>query len=165
MHAPIRRILVPIDFSEHAREALLYAMRLADPLEADVDVLHVFEKPFYVGTEHVAVPGQPGHTIAEFVEGNCAVELAEFVATVPTPPGVRLQPRCVAGDPALVIIDESARYDLVVMGRHGRTGLLHLLMGSVSEKVLHDAHCPVLTVRHREVAMTPLPARAAMATG
>ena len=163
MHAPIRRILVPIDFSEHAREALLYALRLAEPLEADVDVLHVFERPYYVGNEHVAVPGQPGHTVSEYLEGQCARELAEFLRTVPEPPGVRLRPRCVDGDPARVLVEESERYDLVVMGRHGRTGLLHLLMGSVSEKVLQGARCPVLTVRHRELAMTPLPVRAAVA--
>lgn len=165
MPAPIRRILVPVDFSEHAREALQYALRLAEPLEADVDVLHVFERPYYVGTEHVAVPGQPGHTVAEYLEGQCATELAEFLRTVPEPPGVRIQPRCVDGDPARVLVDESGHYDLVVMGRHGRTGLLHLLMGSVSVKVLQEAHCPVLTVRHREVAAAPLLARTELALG
>lgn len=164
MHAPIHRILVPVDFSEHAHEALLYAVRLADALEADVDVLHV-DAEADATTEHVTVPGHPGHTVAEVLDERASADLDAFLKRIPTPVDARLRPRVLRGDPAKVIVEESEAYDLVVMGRHGRTALMHLLTGSVTEKVLRHAKCPVLTVKHRELAMTPLVADAGLATG
>jgi nucleotide-binding universal stress UspA family protein len=164
MHAPIRRILVPVDFSAHAREALLYAVRLAEPLEADVDAMHV-DAEADATTEHVTVPGHPGRTVAQELDDRAKVELDEFLRTIPIPVEVRMEARVRRGDPAKVIVEESGDYDLVLMGRHGRTALVHLLMGSVTEKVLRHAHCPVLTVRHREVAAIPLTARTQLATG
>lgn len=159
MHAPIGRILVPVDFSAHAREALSYAIRLAEPLEADVDVLHV-DVEADATTEHAIVPGHPGRTIAQALDERAMAELESFVKSIPVPLDVRMRTKVLRGDAAKVIVEESDVYDLVLMGRHGRTGLLHLLMGSVTEKVLRHARCPVLIVRQREVAMRPLLARA-----
>ena len=170
MYAPIRRILVPVDFSEHAREALLYAVRLAEPLEADVDVLHV-DAEADATTEHVTVPGHPGRTVAEELDARAREELEAFVRSVPQPPQspqsneVRLRATIRRGDPARVIVEESGDYDLVLMGRHGRTALLHLLVGSVTEKVLRHARCPVLTVRQRELAPAPRIAGVPVAAG
>ena len=164
MHAPIRRILVPVDFSEHAREALLYAVRLAEPLEAEVDALHV-DAEADATTEHVTVPGHPGRTVAQELDDRAKAELDAFLRPIPVPIEVRMEAHVRRGDPAKIIVEESDDYDLVLMGRHGRTALVHLLMGSVTEKVLRHARCPVLTVRHREVSASPLLARAQLATG
>ena len=152
MRAPIGRILVPVDFSEHAREALLYAVRLAEPLEADVDVLHV-DAEADARSEH------------ETLDDRAMQELEAFVRGVPVPIDVRLRTRVLRGDPAKVIVEESEVYDLVLMGTHGRTALVHLLMGSVTEKVFRHARCPVLVVQRREQAMTPLAAHPSLAPG
>jgi nucleotide-binding universal stress UspA family protein len=159
MHASIRRILVPVDFSEHAREALLYAVRLAAPLEADVDALHV-DAEADAATEHVVVPGHPDRTIAQELDDRARAELDAFLRSVRAhvPLEVRVAARVRRGDAARIIVEESEDYDLVLMGRHGRTALLHLLVGSVTEKVLRHARCPVLTVRHRALAASPLAA-------
>jgi nucleotide-binding universal stress UspA family protein len=164
MHAPIRRILVPVDFSVHAREALLYAVRLAEPLEADVDALHV-DAEADATTEHVLVVGHPGRTVAQELDDRAREELDAFVRSIPIPADVRWCAHVRRGDPAKVIVEESEDHDLVLMGRHGHTALVHLLMGSVTEKVLRHARCPVLTVRHREIAASPLVARSELATG
>jgi nucleotide-binding universal stress UspA family protein len=155
MLAPIRRILVPVDFSEHARQALVYAVRLAESLEAEVVALHV-DAEADATTEHVAVPGHPGRTVAQELDDRARVELDAFVRSVPRPIDVRLDAEVRRGDPAKIIVDESDDFDLVLMGRHGRTALVHLLMGSVTEKVSRHARCAVLTVRLRELAQKPL---------
>jgi nucleotide-binding universal stress UspA family protein len=146
MGAPIHRILVPVDFSEGSRAALEYALRLAEPLGATVSVVHVFAAPIYAGAERVAVPGHPGHSIAEYVCSEEAEELRAFVASIPGA-SARVEKRLMAGDPAGTIAEASRGHDLVVMGRHGRTGLAHLVLGSVTERVLRKARCPVLVIR------------------
>lgn len=147
--ATVTRVLVPIDFSPSARAALEYATFLAGKLGADLEVLHVWEPPGYVGPDTLALlpvaAGQPGwdQTRAE-VEREVDLFLSRA--------GVRpkqLRVRIETGEPsdAILRVAKEGGTDLIVMGTHGRTGLSRLLIGSVAEAVLRRSTCPVLTLR------------------
>ena len=138
MSVTIRQILVPVDFSEASLQALDYAIELAKPLRAALVVLFVVEPLYNAGDFGVLLEEQQrlGHE-----------ELARLAA--------RLKQRDVTcravmrrGTPYVVIADEAerSRANLIVMATHGRTGLSHLVMGSVATKVVRTATCPVLTV-------------------
>ena len=137
MPSPIRRILVPIDFSDSAREALRFATQLAESLDAEIRALHV------IATAE-AVHGEEGGPAAR---ERASKDLALLVKSFEAPESVRIVRDVVVGDPIKTILQACAECDLVLMGRHGHTGLMHRLMGSVTEHVLRDAKCPVLTVR------------------
>jgi universal stress protein A len=145
----VTRVLVPIDFSPSARAALEYATFLAARLGAELEVLHVWEPPGYVGPDTLALlpiaPGQPGwdQTRAEVER-----EIEHFLAKSGARPN-RLSVRVEAGEPSDTIlrVAKDGGSDLIVMGTHGRTGLSRLLIGSVAEAVLRRSTCPVLTLR------------------
>jgi nucleotide-binding universal stress UspA family protein len=139
-----KRILVPCDFSEPSRAALGYAAALARTFNASVILLHVVE------------PVQPGFLIEGVVSrqtqglireraGQELHRLAKQLAS-----GVCAdRPLVKAGKPWEVIESIASRTaaDLIVMGTHGYTGLKHAALGSVAERVVRHAPCPVLTVR------------------
>ncbi len=146
----IERILVPTDFSPSSHAALGYAVFLASRLGAAVEVLAVYESVASVGPEtQVVVPGVGARALSAVLHDRAREQLARFVTDVPGLRGEALATRLEPGDPAQVIlrIADEERFDLVVMGTHGRTGLSRLMMGSVTEKVVRGALCPVLTVR------------------
>jgi nucleotide-binding universal stress UspA family protein len=159
-------VLVPTDFSEPATHALRYALEEATLHHAKVTLLHIM--PAHAGTEVYYVTGAPG-TQPGFdpVLGGRGAPLIP-----PQPTVVRHDPNedaltqlhdlmpesfhgaweveVAAGPPAetIVRIAQERDADLIVMGTHGRTGLQHILLGSVAEKVVRLAPCPVLTVRY-----------------
>jgi len=144
----VRRILVPIDFSPPSRAALEYAVALAAPLGASLEVLHVWEPPAYVGPEAVAfVPVDVARQAWEEVRGGVQGEVEHLVAAVAGTFPVHVS--VIPGTPAELIPEVAAEVgaELVVMGTHGRTGLARVLMGSVAEAVVRRAPCPVLTLR------------------
>lgn len=152
----LKKILCPVDFSELSLQALRFAVDLAEKFQAELHLLHVFE-------------------------GYDAISLNPEIALTPMPqwlnelrqvchdklnalPSADLAARC----PALVrghregpaiheILDYAAhqKIDLIVLTTHGRTGLKHLLMGSVAENVVRSATCPVLTIRETKSPTTP----------
>jgi nucleotide-binding universal stress UspA family protein len=142
---PIGTILHPTDFSDCATHAFRVAGALARDHGARLVVLHVAPLPVVVYGEGV-VPPQPEVTQAEL-----DAKLHQLQAPDPK---VRVEHRLAEGDAATEILRaaEETSCDMVVMGTHGRTGLVRLLMGSVAEQVVRKAPCPVLTVK------TPLPA-------
>jgi universal stress protein A len=145
MTTPVHRILVPVDFSPCSRAALQYALSIAPPLEATIEVLHAWEAPYYKGAEHTVTPGLPGHSLPEVLMDASQVELTKFCDEIV---GDRFVTRTlVSGAPATAILEATARCDLLVMGRHGRTGLSHLLFGSITEAVFKRVRCPILIVR------------------
>ena len=151
---PIRRILCPLDFSRFSRHALEQAVALARESGAVVSALHVFS---VAPVADLVVAGAP--TAIEPLRGTAPnraallSELREFTGDVDTA-GVTLRTAIDGGDPVARIfdhaVDEAA--DLIVMGTHGRTGFERLLLGSVAEKVLRKAPCPVLTVPPRAIS-------------
>jgi universal stress protein A len=146
----LSRILVPIDFSECSRVALDYATTLAKTFEAKIDVLHVWEVPPYIPPEAmVGVPGHDTQSLADVAKGSAEQEMRRFVKDLEDD-GVHVERTLLdSGDPGRTIVDvaEKEGYDIIVLGTHGRTGLSHLLMGSVAERVVRHSSCPVLTVR------------------
>jgi nucleotide-binding universal stress UspA family protein len=149
---PAKRILVPIDFSEPSRAALSLAARLGDATNASVDVLHVWESPDTAGAPAgdavvVHLVGGQRSSLPEFLQANAKQEMHTFLAGLEDRGRVELKHELTSGRPADAIVDASQGYDLVVMGTHGRRGLPHVLLGSVAEKVVRRATCPVWTVR------------------
>ncbi len=145
----VTRVLVPIDFSPSSRAALEYATFLAGRLGAELDVLHVWEPPGYVGPDTLALlpipAGQPGW---DQTRTDVTREVEHFLAKTASKPK-QLSVRVEAGEPSDTILQiaKDGGADLIVMGTHGRTGLSRLLIGSVAEAVLRRSTCPVLTLR------------------
>ena len=135
----IKRILVPIDFSEPSLKGLHRAVALSQHFGATLLVLFVAEVIYYAA-ENVG-------RLLEDQRRQAESELAELKARL-AQQGVKLQTLLETGVPAQAIVDAARRHsvELIVMATHGRTGLSHLLMGSVAEKVVRTAACPVLTI-------------------
>jgi nucleotide-binding universal stress UspA family protein len=142
----ITRILVPVDFSTHADRAFDFALTLARSFDAYLELLHVVEDPFAAGGWGSEVylsdiDGLRERAIADASTrlDKCRALLAQDVPVVAT---VRM------GRPAQTIVEyaQAVHADLIVMGTHGRTGFAHLFVGSVAERVVRTAACPVLTV-------------------
>ncbi len=148
---PIRQILVPIDFSEPSRVAFEYAVELARPFGASVDVIHVWEAPSFVPFGSGLDAGVSSVPLLEMVRKNAEAAVEQFVSDATKRGSAVRASRAELGSPALTIADaaKTGHYDLIVMGTHGRTGLSRTLIGSVAERVVRHAPCPVLTVRTR----------------
>lgn len=147
------RILAPVDFSHCSRTALNYAISLAQQLGAKLRVVHICEVPALVSPDLVVtIPDQPTQTISEWVRSEASAGMDKFMAEVVHPEGVDIEVKLVAGDAPDRIAKEAKDYDadLIVMGTHGRKGMAHLIMGSVAERTLRIAPCPVLTIRSDE---------------
>ena len=145
----VRRILVPVDYSSCSEGALRYAGFVAQRLGAAIDVVHAWDRPSYVpDTLVVGRPGEPERTLGELIQMNADREMTEFLARVTLPEGVKAEHCLVSGEPASAILDRvrADGYELIVIGTHGRTGVRHLLLGSVAEKVIRLSPVPVLTV-------------------
>ena len=148
-HQPIKRILVPVDFSTCSRLALERASVLAESLEATIDLLHVWQPPPIVAPEAMIGTSTENPGLVQVARQQAEIAMNEFVKRA-RDSGARIEAtRVEPGDPARTIVDEADRgnYDLIAMGTHGRTGLAHLLLGSVAEKVVRRASRPVMTVR------------------
>jgi nucleotide-binding universal stress UspA family protein len=152
----VKSILVPIDFSETSDAALHYAVDMAQAFSARLYLLHVpgktgedFEANFPVGRFETTARGR----LANFMSQDEIERLRpEYALRIGTP------------------VDEIVRYadardvDLIIMGTHGRSGMAHLLMGSVAEQVVRTAPCPVLLVRRPRRAVIKTEAAAPAAT-
>jgi nucleotide-binding universal stress UspA family protein len=158
----VTRVLVPVDFSPSAREALDYASFLAERLGAELLLLHVWEPPGYVGPDTLGLlPLATEPPAWERTRAEVEREVERLVAASAARQG-RVSIRVEAGQAADVIlrVAKEAGADLVVMGTHGRTGLSRLLVGSVAEAVLRRSTCPVLTLRvATSAAHEPVPPR------
>lgn len=150
----IRRILVPIDFSEHARQALAHAKELALLYGAELQILHVFEEVI-----HPAFYVSGRTSIFEFMpqlqrEATKQIqELLDEVVGNQYPAEIYLK----EGHPAQEIVNFVSEHgtDLIVIATHGLTGIEHFLLGSVTEKVVRMAPCPVLTVKGFGKSLVP----------
>jgi nucleotide-binding universal stress UspA family protein len=147
----IQHILCPIDFSAASRAALALALQLAKRVGADVRLVHVFQLPYYVGWEDGVTMAAASEQFLEQMRKRGEEQLAAQLAVCKAA-GVSARAEQVDGAPYLKIVELSATADLVVMGTHGRTGLPRLMLGSVAERVVRLAKCPVITVPDPEAA-------------
>jgi nucleotide-binding universal stress UspA family protein len=142
----IRHILTPTDFSAPASEAMTAACELAQTFGAKLTVLHVMETPSYLVDSHAAA--HQGPLLLNAMKEQATQELEQVIALLPDTQ-VEIAGRVMVGVPSQRITETATaeRVDLIVMATHGRTGLSHLFLGSVAERVVRTAPCPVLTIR------------------
>ena len=144
----ISRILVPVDFSPASLKALEYAADFAKPLGAELSALFVVE-PIYYAVPDLA--GAAAGTTVGLIEEQrkSGKRQLERLQARYAKRRIKLRTLLQTGTPYQAIVDsaKSLRADLIVMSTHGRTGMTHLLLGSVAERVVRTASCPVLTIR------------------
>lgn len=143
----LKRILHPTDFSEHSQCAQAYAVEFARQFGAELHLVHVVDELTTLPPAPDAIYAVPQIDFAE-VRRNAEAALARLSQSLPAmskPVVTSLR----TGPPLLEIVRcaKENDIDLIVLGTHGRTGLQHVLMGSVAENVVRKASCPVLTVR------------------
>lgn len=143
----IRTILLATDFSDASEAALSYAKTLADAFKASLHVLHVLEDlAAHAWTTEVYVAALPG--VHEEMERQARERLEALLAPDER---ARYQAALVlrSGSPFVEVVRyaREEHVDLIVLGTHGRGAIAHMLLGSVAERVVRKAHCPVLTVR------------------
>jgi universal stress protein A len=142
-----RNILCAIDFSEPSRAALVAAAELARQLDSTLTLLHVYQNPALAYPE-----ADPGSVIRTSVARLAERELGKWKGDVEHLAGRSVTAMAVEGTPweRVVAYAQEHRIDLIVVGTHGRTGLRHVLVGSVAENVVRHAGCPVLVVREAQ---------------
>lgn len=141
-----KKILCPVDFSDASRAALRVASELARRFDGEVTVFHAYPLPGYTLPEGTVLPASG--MLQELAEQTDAL-LARWKAEAIADGAPRVATGKSIGEPAAEIVAEAqdGKYDAVVVGTHGRTGLAHVLLGSVAERVVRRAPMPVVTVR------------------
>ena len=141
----VKRILCATDFSDCSRAALDLAIELGKRLGASIRILHVFQLPQYVGFEDgltmTAASAELFADLRKRADEQVRAELERCKSA-----GVQATVEVKDGVPYGEISKLSAEADLLIMGTHGRTGLPRFVLGSVAERVVRLAKCPVLTV-------------------
>ena len=134
----IQHVLVPLDFSGKSRQALRYAVPLAQKFAARIHLVHVLPPP---GKAELAALAQLKHEAIK--------RLGEMSALLP--PQLRAGNAVLVGKPAeeILTLAERNNIDLIVLTTKGRTGLARVLVGSTAESIMRHAPCPVLSVRRR----------------
>ena len=147
----LKNILAATDFSEPSVAAIAYGRALARTFGATLHVLHV------VGDMSTVVYGTEGSLasvpqLQEAIEGTARKRLEVLLVDNDEPPLPTRPVLATSSAPARAIVEYAGRehIDLIVVGTHGRGAVAHFLMGSVAERVVRTAPCPVLTVRHPE---------------
>ena len=142
----LNKILVPVDFSDHSKIALSHASEIAQSYNAQLQILHIIEE-----TMHPAFSLSGKSSIFDLIPGiedDCRKRTEKMVSeTVPSQVkyDVHIKGGSVASD--IIRFAKENSTDLIVIATHGLTGLEHMLLGSVTEKVVRMAHCPVFTVK------------------
>jgi universal stress protein A len=140
----LRKILMPFDFSDHARHALRWGVSLAKQYGAQMVLLHVIPEVL----EEVSARESAGEQLVIDLTADIKVHLQELADQEAREGGI-VQVKVVDGEPAeeILRVAHQEAVDLIVIGTHGRSGLPHLVLGSTAEAVVRAAPCPVLTVK------------------
>ncbi|MBS0262844.1 MAG: universal stress protein [Planctomycetes bacterium] len=148
----LKKILFATDFSDCAKAAQAYAAGFAEQFHAELHVLHVLPDVALMMPDPGTALTLPANYLLDLK--NEAQKSLDQLLPASTHPGLAVVRSVCVGNPFVEIVNyaEAQGIDLIVVGTHGRGALLHLLMGSVAEKVVRKAKCPVLTVRPHEHA-------------
>jgi len=141
----VRRILVPVDFSEHAEPVIEWATHLAEEHGSTIVLLHAYHLPVeFQQLEGAYLP----QDFWDSVHGESEQQLGRHADRI-RERGIPVEILVREGYPATVIEDEAQaqRADLIVIGCRGLSGLKHMLLGSIAERVVQKSACPVLTVK------------------
>lgn len=142
----IHTILVPTDFSEYSDKAFAWALEMAEKWGAKLELLHIVPTPSYPPMM-IADGGFNPADYESSLMADADKQTKEMLKRIDRP-GVSIDTQVLVGSPFHDIckIAEQEKSDLIVMGSHGRTGLSHVFLGSVAERVVRHAPCPVLVV-------------------
>lgn len=140
----IKNILLPTDFSQASMGATLQAVALAKSFGAQLHLLHVIEDPLILAPVFESMPMPPRQSFETYAQDR----LENWIPDADRD-NLNLELHWYHGQPVARIIEFviDHRMDLVVIGTHGRTGVSHLMLGSIAEKIVRQCPCPVLTVR------------------
>jgi nucleotide-binding universal stress UspA family protein len=154
MAFPWKKVLCPIDFSEPARAAMKAAVEVCRHMDAELTLFHSYELPGYTLPEGSIVTSPK---MLQELADQAEAHLSEWGRAAEAMGGRRVATVKGIGEPAIEIVEMSREggFDLIVVGTHGRTGLRHALLGSVAERVVRRAGCPVLTVHPEGHARAP----------
>jgi nucleotide-binding universal stress UspA family protein len=138
-------ILVPIDLGDQAKRVLDHARSIADRFGSRIDLLYCFPNPQFPDASGLLNPLSP--EVIDDARNDAEQQLQEMI-TARDRDHFKAVARVIVTDPLDGIVDyaKRERIDLIVMGTHGRTGLTHMFLGSVAERVVRTAPCDVLTV-------------------
>ena len=147
----IRTILLPTDFSECSRQAVNYALSFARRYKAKLILLHVIEADEYIAyAEESAVESSLDirEEIIQAMKETASDSLEQFLSDFSLE-GIEFETRMAEGTPFVEIAKAAKELeaDMIVMGTHGRQANMHALFGSTAERVVRQAHCPVLSVK------------------
>ncbi|MFN0196892.1 MAG: universal stress protein [Planctomycetaceae bacterium] len=147
MSIQLKKILVATDFSEHAGLAVRYAVELGKQFSSQVVICHVVPYPDLLSqlppTSEAYIPANLHEMHVKNAEEQGSKILAEFV-------GIEATFLIRSGSPfvEIVTLAKESDIDLLIIGTHGRGAVAHMLLGSVAERVVRKAPCPVLTIRN-----------------
>jgi nucleotide-binding universal stress UspA family protein len=143
----IKRVLAPTDFSAHSEKAVRFACGLAERFGAELHLVNVLSEIIPAGPDPLLMPVMPPQFYQE--NENRAKETLRSLIQPSWGNPTRLVTAVRWGSPVEAIVDyaQEQQIDMIVIATHGRTGLSHVLLGSVAERIVREAHCPVLTIR------------------
>ena len=145
----INKILVPTDFSELSLAAMEYATSFSKIYDARITMIHVVENPSAFAFHTVDVSSE---TLLRDAEEDAEKELREFISTkIPKLKGIIPIVRRGNASREIVHVASEEEFDVIIMATHGRTGVAHMLMGSIAESVVWYSSVPVLTVKPEEM--------------
>jgi nucleotide-binding universal stress UspA family protein len=153
------RILVPVDYSHCSRKALSTALQFAELFQAHIDILHVYDIPTYMDSSlEVKLGSGQVKTWVEVAESQARSEFAQFMKELQDDGIPNITGTAILGNAVEQILSYAHEHgnDLIIMGTHGRSGLNRLLLGSVAERVIRSASCPVLTLRSPDKKEDPV---------
>ena len=145
----IEKILVPIDFSENSRVALEYAIFEATHHQAAIDIMHVYFSPRHLSPEMLLdLPQDVKKAMASHLREKAEEAMTAFIGSLTVPEELEITRRLEIGRPmrTIVAIAKRDNHDLIVIGTRGQNRLKSLLLGSVAERVVSRAPCPVVAV-------------------
>ena len=147
-----RKVLCPVDLSAASRLALVRARAFAESIGAELTVMHAYGVPHYIQPSLLVWMATGPRPIWEIAEEQARTELDAFLSSIDPEFAKTVRKLIVHDDPAHAIIElaRSEGTSVIVMGTHGRTGAERLVLGSVAERVVREAPCPVLTLRAPE---------------
>ncbi len=145
----LKKVLVPIDFSDNSKKALLYAIPFARQFNASLVLVYIVEPTIYPSDFGFGQVGFPD--VEKELHEKATAEMKELIAAY-VPPPVKAESVVGSGIPFVEITTfaKEAEVDLIIVATHGRTGVEHILFGSTAEKIIRKAPCPVLVVRSEE---------------
>ena len=154
----IKSILAPTDFSAHSEQAVRYACRLAERLDSELHLLHVLSEIVPAGPDPLLMPMMPAQFYKESEDRAQETLDRSLDPSWEKPAKVITAVRWGSPVESIVSYAVDHRVELVIISTHGRTGLSHVLLGSVAERIVREAPCPVLTIRDRSGARPVVPA-------